>query len=97
MGVPSVRERQLMNVGQFVKADGSRPFRGTKEHLTFDLWQKKGSENLFVLVRRFRITENPILEWTKHPPSESVPVGYMVPIENWDERVDKTGILAWAD
>jgi hypothetical protein len=86
---------RLMNLGQFVNSSGSRSFRGTKEDLSFDLWQKKSAEGLFVLVRRFRISADPLLEWAKHPPSESVPVGYMVPIEYWDERVDKAGALTW--
>lgn len=84
-----------MNLGQFVNAAGSRPFRGAKEHLSFDLWQKQGTEGVFVLVRRFRITSDPVLEWTKHPPSEAVPVGFMVPTEYWDDRVDESGILTW--
>jgi hypothetical protein len=84
-----------MNVGQFVPVDGSRAFRGTKEQLIFDLWRRNGSPGVFVLVRRFRITSNPILEWAKHPPSESVPIGFMVPIEYWDDRVDEGGTLLW--
>lgn len=93
MGVRSLDGRLLMNLGQFVSEPGTRPFRGTKDHLDFDLWRKQSSTGVFVLVRRFRITENPMLEWTKHPPCESTSVGYMVPIEYWDERVDKAGIL----
>ena len=84
-----------MNVGQFVAAAGSREFRGTKEHLTFDLWRRNGSPGVFVLVRRFRITANPNLEWAKHPPGETVPIGFMVPIDYWDDRVDITGALLW--
>lgn len=84
-----------MNLGQFVDAAGSRPFRSTKELLSFDLWRKQGTEGVFVLVRRFRITSNPRLEWAKHAPCESVQVGYMVPIEYWDDRVDGAGILMW--
>jgi hypothetical protein len=86
-----------MNLGIFVTTDGLRPFRGTKEHLSFDLWKKKDSKGIFVLVRRFRITADSLLEWTKHPPSESVSVGFMVPVEYWDDRVDETGILTWKD
>lgn len=84
------------NLGQFVGEAGSRPFRGTKEHLNFDLWRKKSPTGIFVLVRRFRISENPLLAWAKLPPCESVSVGFMVPIKYWDERVDKTGLLIWA-
>ena len=84
-----------MDIGPFVHAAGSRPFSGAKEHLTFDLWQKRGSDSTFVLVRRFRITSNPALEWAMHPPSQSVSVGYMVPLEYWDDRVDGSGDLTW--
>ena len=84
-----------MNIGQFVSEPGTRPFRGTKDHLNFDLWRKQGSKGVFVLVRRFRITENPMLGWAKQPPCESVSVGHMIPIEYWDERVDETGMLLW--
>lgn len=97
MGVPSSYERQLMNLGPFVSEDGLRLFRGTKEHLSFDLWRKKGSKDIFVLVRRFRMTADPLLEWTRHSPSESVSVGFMVPVEYWDDRVDETGILTWKE
>lgn len=84
-----------MNVGPLVSTAGSRAFRGAKEHLIFDLWRRTSSPGVFVLVRGFRIIEGRNLAWTKDPPSESVPIGFMVPIEYWDERVDETGTLLW--
>ena len=84
-----------MNLGQFVKATGSRSFRGATELFSFDLWKKQGTEGVFVLVRRFRITSNGPLEWAQHAPSEPVPVGFMVPLYYWDDRVDDTGVLNW--
>jgi hypothetical protein len=84
-----------VNVGPFVTAAGSRAFRGAKEQLIFDLWRRNGSPDVFVLVRRFRIDSDPILVWTRHPPSESVPIGFMVPIDYWDDRVDETGVQLW--
>lgn len=86
-----------MNVGPFVSSAGARSFRGTKEQLNFDLWRKSSSPEVFVLVRRFRIGSERNLGWAKDPPSESVPIGFMVPIHHWDERVDKTGALIWMD
>ena len=43
------------------------------------------------------MTADPLLEWTRHSPSESVSVGFMVPVEYWDDRVDETGILTWKE
>jgi hypothetical protein len=84
-----------MNVGPFVASAGFRAFRGAKEQLNFDLWRKNGSLEVFVLVRRFRISSDRSLEWAGQPPSESVPIGFMVPIEYWDDRVDEGGTLLW--
>ncbi len=80
-------------MGPFSGTEGSRPFRGAQEHFDFDLWTKRGSSSVYVLVRRFRMKSNPLLDWVRHPPSETVFVGFMVPIEHWDERVDAEGTL----
>jgi hypothetical protein len=84
-----------MNVGVFVAADGTRTFSGTNGPLIFDLWRRNSAPGLFVLVRRFRITSDRTLVWAKDPPSESVPIGFMVPIEYWDDRVSEAGTLLW--
>ncbi len=82
-----------MDMGPFSGTEGSRHFWGAKERFDFDLWQKKGGKGVYVLVRRFRMKSNPLLEWVKHPPSEKVFVGFMVPIEHWDGRVNEEGTL----
>ncbi len=80
-----------MDIGPFLSTEGSRPFQGTKECHDFDLWRKSGDENVYVLVRRFRMTAYPALKWVQDPPSQKVSVGFMVPIDHWDERVDTEG------
>lgn len=80
------------NVGPFLSAAGSRVFQG-KRRLSLDIWRKSGDDRVYVLVREFQIRLNPPLEWVRHPPSQGVSIGYMVPIDHWDERVDNDGIL----
>lgn len=80
------------NVGPFLSAVGSRLFQG-KGRLSLDIWRKSVDDGVYVLVREFHIRLNEPLEWVRHPPSQSVPIGFMVPIDYWDERVDNEGIL----
>lgn len=82
-----------MEVGPFRSIEGTRPFQAVKERLDFDLWRKTGGGTAYVLVRRFRMTANPQLEWVQYPPSEKVTTGFMVPLDYWDERVDGDGLL----
>lgn len=73
--------------------DGTARFQGRRaKYYSFTLRRRVSDGAQFVVIREFRIEQEPRLKWVR---TCGLPVegGYLVPLPDWEDHVDAAGEL----